>query len=129
MKHSKKCIAHRIFVALLAIIILTTVVLVATVESKGLGVSRGRLLIADNGRYILVVDKTPIMLSDRSDSKDLFEGFGIGDELLVIHDGINESYPAQTGVYYAIRFHKGSQNEIPSEVIDQLTALGWLSEK
>ena len=129
MKQSEKSISLRIFVALLAFIVLTTVVVTVTATAKGWSASKGRLLIADNGRYLLVVDQTPILLSDRSDSKDLFEDFGIGDELLVIHDGINESYPAQTGAYYAVRLNKGSETEISSDVIDQLIALGWLSEK
>ncbi len=110
-------------ILLLAIAFFVTV---GILVSKGYGLSTGRFLIADNGSYMLVVDNSPIVMSDRTENKDLFKNCTNGDKVLVFHNGIAESYPAQSGVYFSIKLKDGYETDIPTEVIDSLTALGWL---
>ncbi|MBQ3136299.1 MAG: hypothetical protein IJB74_02335 [Clostridia bacterium] len=92
---------------------------------KGYGFSQGRYLESKNGQPMLILDSSPIQLSDRK-GKISFEKFDIGDEILVMHDGIEESYPGKTGVYAAFKLSDGTADDIPQEVIKSLVELGWL---
>lgn len=112
---------------IIAIIAVLCVVVLNAMASKGFGMSVGRYLVTKNGESMLVVDNSPIVLSNRTE-KDLFEGLEIGDEILVIHDGIAETYPAKTGAYAVFKKKSGTAKDIPKDVIESLTELGWLSE-
>ena len=81
---------------------------------------------------MLVVDEnSPIRMSDRSNKTEkgeLFRGITTGDKILVVHTAaIEESYPAHTGAYLVIKLSDGSREDIPDKVIENLTAMGWLS--
>jgi hypothetical protein len=56
---------------------------------------------------------------------ELFAKLTDGDKVLVFHSAIAESYPAQTGVYGIFKLSDGSITDIPDEVLDILTDLGW----
>ena len=100
----------------------------AFMNAKGYGMSSGRVLIARDDTYMLVVDEnSPMRMSDRSESGDLFDGLRTGDKLIVIHNGIAESYPSQTGAYFIIKLGRGSIDDIPDKIIDELTQMGWLT--
>lgn len=92
---------------------------------KGYGISVGRYLEAQDGTPMFVCESTPIRISDVKDRLDL-DKLNIGDKILVLHDGIAESYPAQTGAYAVIRLSRGTEADIPQSVTDQLSQLGWL---
>ena len=100
-------------------------------NSRGYGISVGRALYAKDGSCMLVVDEnSPIRMSDRSNKTEkgeLFRGITTGDKILVVHTGIEESYPAHTGAYLVIKLSDGSREDIPDKVIENLTAMGWLS--
>ena len=74
---------------------------------------------------MLILDNSPIQLSDRKNNIS-FERFDIGDEILVVHDGIEESYPGRTGVYAVLKLSDGTADDIQQEVIKSLVELGWL---
>ncbi len=99
--------------------------ILTALADKGYGISQGRYLEAKNGQPMLILDNSPIQLSDRKD-KISFERFDVGDEILVIHDGIEESYPGQTGVYAVFELNSGTINDIPKDVLNSLIELGWL---
>ncbi|NLL80476.1 MAG: hypothetical protein GX234_11980 [Clostridiales bacterium] len=92
---------------------------------KGYGVSQGRYLEAKDGQPLFILDNSPIEMSNRTD-KDLFGKLDNGDKILVIHDGILESYPGRTGVYGIFKLSDGTTADIPQEVLNQLIELGWL---
>lgn len=118
----KKSIAITL-VVILAAFLLTGGALI----SSGFSVSTGRCLIAINGSVLLIQeDHGPIRLSDRSPSGDLFAGLTDGDRLLILHDGIAESYPAQTGAYFLLRTGSGSRADLPAEQLEELAQLGWI---
>lgn len=91
---------------------------------KGMGITIGRCLIADDGSYLMVDDSGPTVMS--SDSKSMFHNLSTGDKILVVHSGVNESYPGSTDVYFCFRLSSGDIFDIPTKVILELTELGWL---
>lgn len=118
---------------LLGVLILCTVLLaggLGLLIGRGLSVSTGRCLVAANARgnqsYMIILDGSPVVMSDRSKSSRLFDGLATGDEILVVHDGIQETYPGGTGAYLCLRLSSGSITNIPPDVTRELTELGWL---
>lgn len=122
----------KILCIILAIFLLITAVVVigiGVMTAKGYGITEGRCLITGTGSYMLIDENnSPIEMSNRND-KDLFSDLSSGDEILVIHDGIQESYPAGTGVYYCKKLSDGEPEDIPTSVIESLTELGWLEKE
>ena len=92
---------------------------------KGYDVSTGVYLESKDGAAILICEKTPIQMSNRTE-RELFDSLNIGDKILVFHDGIAESYPAGTGVYAVFKINDGTTGAIPSSVLDELIELGWI---
>ena len=93
--------------------------------NKGYGISTGQYLEAKNGQDLLIRDNSPIVMSNRTE-KELFDDLDIGDMILVIHDGIAETYPGRTGVYAIFKLSNGAIDDIPKNVVNQLIELGWL---
>ncbi len=102
--------------------------LIILMINKGYGISKGRYLEAKNGQTMLILDNSPINMSNRT-GKDLFDNIEIGDEILVIHDGIAESYPGKAGIYAVFKLRDGTTGDIPQNVVNQLIELGWLESK
>ena len=63
--------------------------------SHSLDFSVGRCLVADNGSYVFIDGNSPIVMSNRKDKEGMFAGLETGDKILLLHDGIAESYPAR----------------------------------
>lgn len=84
-------------------------------SAKGYGISVGRFYLS-NFRCYLVDEGKAMIMSDQSDGKKLFDGLNTGDLVLVIHDGVNLSYPAQTGAYRVFRLSKGNENDLPEDL-------------
>ena len=101
---------------------------ITLITNKGYGISQGRYLEAKNGYPMLILGNSPIQLSDRKE-KIFFEKFNIGDEILVIHDGIEESYPGKTSVHAVYKLRDGTSDDIPQDVISSLVELGWLESE
>lgn len=116
-------------VCILLCLIMTFAVFSGCMNSLSLSNSTGLYLKTDNGTHMLISDNSPICLSNRTGDEHAFDNLTDGDEILVIHDGIAESYPAQTGAYFIKKTGDGEFADIPGEVISQLTELGWLKEK
>ena len=75
---------------------------IGVITEKGYGISVGRYLGATNGTAMFIRDNSPIQMSNRTD-RDLFDNLEVGDKILVIHDGIAESYPGRTGAYWCMK--------------------------
>lgn len=121
MKNKKLLIFVGIIVGIFVLIVAGIGIMVA----KGYGISIGRYLEAKNGTAMFVRDNSPIQMSNRTD-KDLFDKLDIGDKVLVIHDGIAESYPGRTGVHAVFKLSEGNTGDIPQKVVNELIELGWL---
>lgn len=114
-----------ILFGILAGIFLVAAIGIGTMLDRGYGISTGRYLEARGGEALLIIQNSPIEMHNRTDV-DLFENLDTGDEILVFHDGVAESYPGQTSVHIVIKLGDGTIADIPQQVIEQLTELGWL---
>ena len=88
--------------------------------------TEGRLLLAENGTALLIAeDGTPITLSVQAEGNDPWAGYHSGDRIRVLHDGVNETYPAQSEAYGWERLEEGTLEDIPEETLTALEELGW----
>lgn len=97
----------------------------AILSAQGYGISIGRLYFADNGTYLIDSDDMAMRVSDCSDDKELFKGYRNGDKVILFHDGVEETYPAQTGGYRIFCLSKGDSTYKPA---DEVLGIGILGE-
>lgn len=107
-----------------ALLLLCLAVLLFMIHHS-LCISSGQYLITEDGRYLLVMDETPVVLTNRTNDPALFEPLTSGDRILVLHDGIQETYPAATGAYAVRKWRDGDITDIPLTVLSSLAELGW----
>ena len=124
MKRGKKKL-WKILISIVGVILVLIIVFIGVIAYKGLGISQGIYLEAKNEHSLVILNNSPIRMSARTGIVT-FENLETGDEILVFHGGIAESYPGQTGVYAIYKLHNGSPENVPQHVIEQLTELGWL---
>lgn len=105
------------------VVLVSVVAIIAITLALLPGLTVGRCLVADNGSVMLIDGDTPIVMSGKN---AMFQNLSTGDKLLVVHDGINESYPAQTRAYLVLRLASGTEADIPVKVQMQLAELGWV---
>lgn len=92
---------------------------------KGYDVSEGVYLESKDGSAIIVCERTPVKMSNRT-NRDLFDNLEMGDKILIIHDGIAESLPASTGAYAVFKRNNGITGAIPPSVIEEMIEFGWI---
>ena len=81
-------------------------------------------VIVSGSTYLIVEDGRPIVM--HADRNGLFKGVTTGDVISILRAGeIAESYPEQVRVYECKKISDGSVDDIPAEVIDSLTSMGW----
>ena len=129
-----------IVAGIVAALIIVCLILLVIMSKKELGFSVGRYLAANHGSSMVVLDdapenmsnpeladlyKSPVVMSNRTE-RDLFKNLDTGDEILIIHGGIKESYPGGTGVYAVFKLRDGSIADIPQKILNDMTAMGWL---
>lgn len=90
--------------------------------------TEGRALTAwneeGNIRTLLVTeDGEPIVLT--TEVCDAFCDWNNGDRVRVTHDGVSETFPAQTEVYDYKTLAEGDWSDIPEETVTALKDLGW----
>ena len=107
------------------VILLLLVTGVVWFFSRNLTISTARCIVTKQN-CMMVLDNSPIGMSNQSWDKELFEDLDTGDKILVVHDGIAESYPGQTGAYFIFRLEEGSIADVPAQVIESLGALGYV---
>ncbi len=96
-------------------------------SSLSLSFSTGRFLVINDMTFMMITeDNSPIILANIKNIDGLFAGLTSGDEILVLHDGIQETYPARTGAYRIWKRSSGTMDDIPGNVMQQLQELGWL---
>ena len=110
---------------IISVIVCVIAVGVFILAGRNISPSMGQYLRTDNGNMI-ILDKSPIVMSTRN-GNDMFEKYENGDKILVFHDGINESYPGSTGVYFSVKLADGHISDISETVLRQLYEMGWTS--
>jgi len=128
MKNKKWLLPTCIVLGIIIFLVVSFFIFAFVMTEKGYGMTVGRALYAKDGSCMLIEDEnSPIRMSDLSDGKNLFDGISTGDKILVIHTGIAESYPAQTGAYWLLKLSDGDRDDIPDKIIEDLSSMGWLS--
>lgn len=122
----KKKIFIPLFIVLTLFLIALTVVIVFANSSYSF--SKCRCIKTNDGQCIMVDVHSPIVLSNQTKNEKLFEGLSTGDEILVLHDAIEESYPGRTGAYFIKKLSDGDASKIREDVLYQLISLGWTLE-
>ena len=122
MKRKKILIAVIIAATAFALIFASFVAL----SHSGIRFSSGIYLESRHGDALVIIENSPIRMS--SERSDIFDGLCTGDEILVVHGLIAESYPGQMRVYSVFKLGEGALDDIPREVIESLIRLGWLDE-
>ena len=87
---------------------------------RGFAPHSGTYLEAGNGSHLIVVGNSPIVMSAKNVSFDKLDS---GDRIFILHDGVEESYPARTGVYFLMKI--GKNGSVTESVLQQLADLGW----
>ena len=121
MKRNKWIIS----LVIISVVFVLTITCIIIMINKGYGISTGQYLEAKDGQALLIRDNSPIEMSNRTE-RELFDELDMGDMILVIHDGIAETYPGRTGVYAILKLNDGTIDDIPKNVVNQLNELGWL---
>ena len=87
----------------------------------------GHCLVTIDRNYLIVDEKgSPIVMSNQSNNEKLFDDLHTGDKIKITYDGINDSYPGQTGVYRCKLIKKGSIDNIPQKTLNSLEEMGWM---
>lgn len=115
----------KIGIGVALVILLLFVAGVVWIYSKSLSFSTARCIVTKQ-KCMIVLDKSPIGMSNQSWDENLFADLSTGDKVLVVHDGIAESYPGQTGAYFLWKLEDGSSADVPSQVIEALEELGYI---
>ena len=97
-------------------------------SARSFSFSQGVCLFTQNGSCLLIVDESPIVLHNCSNREDLFDDLQTGDTVLVLHDGIQETYPAGTGAYRLWKRADGDISAISEDVLTTLGELGWYAD-
>ena len=87
------------------------------------GFSVGPCIATDDGKYLIVLDNSPISLHQRSGME--IPDLDTGDKIFIVHDGIAETYPGKTGLYFILKLSDGNISDVPEGIINQLQELGW----
>ena len=111
--------------------IIPVVLLIVIIAVAAFILSRGTVgycIVADNSSRIIVMDNSPVVLSNRTFDKNALYKYDTGDKLLILHSAVRESFPGGTDVYFCMKIDEGSAKDIPEDVFLSLYELGWLSE-
>lgn len=116
---------------LIPIIILAVILILAGgvfgyLATNSMSFSTGRCMVTSNGSIMILLDNSPIKMSNCSNNEELYEGLKTGDLIKILHDGIQESYPGGTGVYYCKKLEDGNIGDIPNDIIESLSPMGWI---
>ncbi|MEE1030990.1 MAG: hypothetical protein U0L12_02490 [Ruminococcus sp.] len=113
----------------LAIVILFVKGIVDLCNEEEYSWTVGRCLVSENGNYLIVYGddvSNVIVLSNETGKEDAFATWKTGDKISVKINGIMETYPAQAIVLDCKNFGENNVEEIPQDVIDKLTEMGWV---
>lgn len=97
----------------------------AYLDHYTLSFSTGMCMVSQNGSYLILLDGSPIVMRNCTGDDRLFDDLHSGDTIRILHDGIQESYPGGTGVYYCRVTEKGTIADLPEDILESLSSMGW----
>lgn len=99
--------------------------MMAYLYGNGLWFSTGTCMVTDNGSVLILLDGSPIVLHNCTNREGLLDDLHTGDTIRILHDGIQETYPGGTGVYFCRVLERGDIGDIPEEILESLSPMGW----
>lgn len=90
---------------------------------------QGLCFVEEGGAVLLIEEERgePIVLHNRSEQDDLFEGLSCGDRIEVLTDGaIRETYPAGMNAYGCTLLEEGAPSDLPEETLAALAELHYV---
>ena len=107
--------------------ILTVAVIVGGIAFKknNLTFSTGRYVASSNGSHIVIINNSPIVMSNHTGSQDVFLKLQTGDEIFIVNGLILTTYPGQTGVYFCMHLNDGTESDISADILNRLREMGW----
>ena len=117
-----KCKKWILALCIVAGIIAVAMATAAVTSMMGYGVSVGKLYFTEDSVF-LIHGNSSMIVSDQSKKSDLFDGYANGDTIILVHDGVEETFPAHTGGYMAFRISKGDGTDQPSGELLGITVL------
>ncbi len=104
-------------ITIIAVSVLAVFVFGYVISSRGYSLSYGRLYFTDSAVYLINKDNEAMMVYDDSEDAELFKGYINGDRVVLLHGGIEDSYPSQTCGYYAFRYAMGDGKYQPDDEV------------
>ncbi len=86
-------------------------------SQRGYSVSVGRFYQLNDTVYLVDDEDMATILYDSTESKKLLEKYNNGDRLLIVHGGVETSYPALTDCHFALRLRLGDGSYKPEDSI------------
>ena len=105
-----------------AVLLLILLLLISFCVSRNLAPGIGIYIEATNGEPMIVKGRSPIVMHGR---EALFENLETGDLIFVLHNGINTSFPGETGVFFCLQIGNDALTEIPVATLEELEVTGW----
>ena len=109
----------------LAIVIMLVMVLsvgmIGVMAFTGNGYVKGRLLKNENS-YMILNEKDAMYFSATKGMEKRLEKMNSGDEILIVHGPVEESFPARTDAKILMKLSDGDESDLPAETIAQFTA-------
>ncbi|MBR6808126.1 MAG: hypothetical protein IKM46_07085 [Clostridia bacterium] len=87
------------------------------------------VVVVNDGSYLIIEDTSLIQMYTRGD-KSIFDGLTTGDVIRIERDyAVAESFPGQVFIYSLEKLRDGNVYDIPREILDSLSELGWIKER
>ena len=113
----------KLLIAIPLFLVFAVVILFAVALSGGRSLTEGVILETESGTKYFVDTKTstPIIMKPINDIVEKqIDGVRDGYGVLLLHDGVEETYPARTGAYILIDLKKAVELSRYDELISQL---------
>ena len=102
-----------IITACLAVVLVASACLIGWAAHRGIGISKAVYIETGAGPMVLL-HGSPVSVSGK---EGMFEGLTMGDQVLLVHGPVMESYPGQTNGYLCIKRADGTEEDIPEAVL------------
>ncbi len=134
-------IKRTVLCVLLAALIISAAIFAAftmaersTMTGRG-ALSGGAALSPMEGYYLkttggdmIVCKDGPCVMRNESGNDGVFDGLRNGDRIEVTYEYVLETYPGKMPVYSCKLLERGSIEDIPEDVLENLSELGWYEE-
>lgn len=121
------------------IIVIAILILLTVGTPRGCGnllsmeITTTRCIRTRNGGLIVLLERgygepTPATVHNQTGRENAFEDLQTGDLVSIRHDAPRETYPLQITGYSCRLIERGSEEDIPADILIALTEFGYLGE-